>query len=132
MSDLTCFKAYDIRGQLGTELNEDIAYRIGRAFAEFLKPKNVVLGGDVRLTSEELKQALANGIRDTGADVIDGTAGADIIHWVLVLMMLNMITQVLLVQLVTQQELLMMLLLTSYQVLMNLKSLLIIHLLTQV
>ena len=51
MEKLTCFKAYDIRGQLGTELDEDIAYRIGRAYAEFLKPKNVVLGGDVRLTS---------------------------------------------------------------------------------
>ena len=38
MSELTCFKAYDIRGQLGTELDEEIAYRIGRAFAEFLKP----------------------------------------------------------------------------------------------
>lgn len=82
MSDLTCFKAYDIRGQLGTELNEDIAYRIGRAFAEFLKPKNVVLGGDVRLTSEELKQALANGIRDTGADVIDiGVVGTEEIYF---------------------------------------------------
>ena len=43
MSELTCFKAYDIRGQLGTELNEEVAYRIGRAFAEFLQPKNVVL-----------------------------------------------------------------------------------------
>jgi phosphomannomutase len=43
MSELTCFKAYDIRGQLGTELDEEIAYRIGRAFAEFLKPKNVFL-----------------------------------------------------------------------------------------
>jgi phosphomannomutase len=82
MSDLTCFKAYDIRGQLGTELNEDIAYRIGRAFAEFLKPKNVVLGGDVRLTSEELKHALANGIRDTGADVIDiGVVGTEEIYF---------------------------------------------------
>ena len=39
MSELTCFKAYDIRGQLGTELNEEVAYRIGRAFAEFLQPK---------------------------------------------------------------------------------------------
>jgi phosphomannomutase len=71
MSELTCFKAYDIRGQLGTELDEDIAYRIGRAYAEFLKPKNVVLGGDVRLTSESLKLALSNGIRDAGSDVID-------------------------------------------------------------
>ena len=49
---LSCFKAYDIRGKLGSELNEDIAYRIGRAFGEYLKPKEVVLGGDVRLTSE--------------------------------------------------------------------------------
>lgn len=82
MSDLTCFKAYDIRGQLGTELNEEIAYRIGRAFAEFLKPKKVVLGGDVRLTSEELKQALANGIRDTGADVIDiGVVGTEEVYF---------------------------------------------------
>ena len=82
MSDLTCFKAYDIRGQLGTELNEGIAYRIGRAFAEFLQPKNVVLGGDVRLTSEALKQALANGIRDTGADVIDiGVVGTEEVYF---------------------------------------------------
>ena len=82
MSELTCFKAYDIRGQLGTELNEEIAYRIGRAFAEFLQPKNVVLGGDVRLTSEELKQALARGICDTGADVIDiGVVGTEEVYF---------------------------------------------------
>jgi len=82
MSELTCFKAYDIRGQLGTELDEEIAYRIGRAYAEFLKPKNVVLGGDVRLTSESLKQALANGIRDTGADVIDiGVVGTEEVYF---------------------------------------------------
>ncbi|MCP6629441.1 phosphomannomutase CpsG, partial [Klebsiella pneumoniae] len=56
-SKLTCFKAYDIRGMLDTELNEDIAYRIGRAYGEFLKPKKMVLGGDVRLTSEALKLA---------------------------------------------------------------------------
>jgi len=82
MTDLSCFKAYDIRGQLGTELNEEIAYRIGRAFAEFLKPKNVVLGGDVRLTSEALKKALADGIRDTGADVIDiGMVGTEEVYF---------------------------------------------------
>ena len=40
---------------LGTELDEEIAYRIGRAYAEFLKPKKIVLGGDIRLTSEALK-----------------------------------------------------------------------------
>ncbi|WP_252514342.1 hypothetical protein [Escherichia coli] len=58
MKKLTCFKAYDIRGKLGEELNEDIAWRIGRAYGEFLKPKTIVLGGDVRLTSET-KLALA-------------------------------------------------------------------------
>lgn len=82
MSELTCFKAYDIRGQLGTELNEEIAYRIGRAYAEFLKPKSVVLGGDVRLTSEALKSALADGIRDTGADVVDiGMVGTEEVYF---------------------------------------------------
>jgi phosphomannomutase len=82
MSELTCFKAYDIRGQLGTELNEEVAYRIGRAFAEFLQPKNVVLGGDVRLTTEALKQALARGICDTGADVIDiGEVGTEEVYF---------------------------------------------------
>lgn len=45
MTQLTCFKAYDIRGELGEELNEDIAYRIGRAYGEFLKPEKVVVGG---------------------------------------------------------------------------------------
>lgn len=82
MEKLTCFKAYDIRGQLGTELDEDIAYRIGRAYAEFLKPKNVVLGGDVRLTSESLKKALGEGIRDAGSDVIDiGMVGTEQVYF---------------------------------------------------
>lgn len=66
MTKLTCFKAYDIRGRLGEELNEDIAWRIGRAYGEFLKPKTIVLGGDVRLTSKTLKLALAKGLQDAG------------------------------------------------------------------
>ena len=70
MNSLTCFKAYDVRGKLGIELNENIAYRIGRAYAAFIKPKNVVVGGDVRITSEALKNALSDGIRDEGIDVI--------------------------------------------------------------
>ena len=82
MNKLTCFKAYDIRGQLGTELDESVAYRIGRAYAEFLKPKNVVLGGDIRLTSESLKAALSEGIRDAGADVIDiGMVGTEQVYF---------------------------------------------------
>ena len=82
MSELTCFKAYDIRGQLGTELDEGVAYRIGRAYAQFLKPETVVLGGDIRLTSEALKTALSEGIRDSGADVIDiGMVGTEEVYF---------------------------------------------------
>lgn len=82
MTTLTCFKAYDIRGQLGEELNTDIAYRIGRAYGEFLKPKTIVVGGDVRLTSEELKLALSDGLRDAGVDILDiGLAGTEEIYF---------------------------------------------------
>lgn len=79
---LTCFKAYDIRGKLGTELNEDIARRIGRAFGEYLKPRRVAVGGDVRQTSESLKQAVAEGLMDAGVDVIDlGMTGTEEIYF---------------------------------------------------
>jgi phosphomannomutase len=82
MTKLTCFKAYDIRGKLGSELNEDIAYRIGRAFAQHTKAKQVVVGGDIRLTSEELKLALANGLMDGGTNVIDlGLCGTEHIYF---------------------------------------------------
>ncbi|MFB0981376.1 MAG: phosphomannomutase CpsG [Alteromonadaceae bacterium] len=81
-TQLTCFKAYDIRGQLGQELNTDIAYRIGRAMGEILNPKKIVVGGDVRLTSEELKLALANGLLDAGVNVIDlGMTGTEEIYF---------------------------------------------------
>ena len=76
--NLTCFKAYDIRGKLGDELNTEIAYRIGRATAQYLNATTIAVGGDVRLTSESLKQALARGILDAGCDVIDlGTTGTE-------------------------------------------------------
>ncbi|MEP9843487.1 phosphomannomutase CpsG [Klebsiella sp. GN_Kp186] len=79
---LTCFKAYDIRGKLGEELNEDIAYRIGRAYGEYLKPKDVVVGGDVRLTSESIKLALADGLQDSGVNVLDiGLSGTEEIYF---------------------------------------------------
>ncbi len=82
MKKLTCFKAYDIRGKLGEELNEDIAYRIGRAYGEYLKPKQVVVGGDIRLTSETLKTALSEGLMDSGANVIDlGMTGTEEIYF---------------------------------------------------
>lgn len=80
--NLTCFKAYDIRGKLGEELNEEVAYRIGRAYAQHLGAKRVVVGGDVRPTSATLKQALANGLMDGGADVVDiGMVGTEEIYF---------------------------------------------------
>lgn len=81
-SSLSCFKAYDVRGKLGDELNEDIAYRIGRAYAEVLNAKKVVVGADVRLTSEALKASLARGLMDAGADIIDiGLAGTEEVYF---------------------------------------------------
>ncbi len=80
--NLSCFKAYDIRGRLGDELNEDIAYRIGRAFGEYLQPKSVVVGGDVRETSSALKLAVARGLIESGCDVIDiGMVGTEEIYF---------------------------------------------------
>jgi phosphomannomutase len=79
---LTCFKAYDIRGRLGDELNEEIAYRIGRAFAQQIQPRSVVVGGDVRLTSAALKLAVAQGLMDGGSDVIDlGMTGTEEVYF---------------------------------------------------
>lgn len=82
MDILTCFKAYDIRGKLGEELNNDIAYRIGRAYGQYLKPKTMVIGGDVRLTSESLKLSIAKGLQDAGTNVLDiGLAGTEEIYF---------------------------------------------------
>jgi phosphomannomutase len=79
---LNCFKAYDIRGKLVEQLDESAAYRIGRAFAEYLGAKTVVVGGDVRLTSEPLKLALAAGLVDGGAKVFDlGMTGTEEIYF---------------------------------------------------
>ncbi|MCO7223779.1 phosphomannomutase CpsG [Pleionea sp. CnH1-48] len=82
MTSLTCFKAYDIRGKLGEQLNEDIAYRIGRAFAQFLSPKTVVVGGDIRETSATLKAAVAKGLMDEGVTVLDiGMTGTEEVYF---------------------------------------------------
>ena len=79
---ITCFKAYDIRGELNTQLDEEIAYRIGYAFAEELGAKTVVVGSDVRLTSAPLKLALSAGLIDAGATVTDiGMAGTEEIYF---------------------------------------------------
>ncbi len=81
-NELTCFKAYDIRGQLGEQLNRDVAYRVGYAYAKHLNAKIVAVGGDIRLSSEVLKRALAKGLIDAGAKVIDiGMVGTEEIYF---------------------------------------------------
>ena len=81
-SEITCFKAYDVRGRIPDQLNEDIAYRIGRAFAEVIQPKKVVVGHDIRLSSESIKAALTDGLRDSGVDVYDiGLCGTEEIYF---------------------------------------------------
>ena len=80
--ELSCFKAYDIRGRVPDQLNEDISYRIGRAYAEFLKPKTVVVGFDIRLSSQALCAALTRGLTDAGVDVINiGQCGTEEIYF---------------------------------------------------
>lgn len=82
MKPLTCFKAYDIRGKLGEELNEEIAYRIGRAYGAFLQPRRVAVGGDIRLSSAALKTALAQGLMEAGVDVVDlGMTGTEEVYF---------------------------------------------------
>ena len=77
-----CFKAYDARGKVPTDLNEEIVYRIGRAYAEFIKPKSVAVGRDVRQSSESLFTALCNGLTDSGVDVLDlGLCGTEQVYF---------------------------------------------------
>lgn len=82
MTNLTCFKAYDIRGKLGEELNEALAYKIGRAYGDIYTPKTIVVGADIRLTSESLKKAVTKGLNDAGVDVIDlGMTGTEEVYF---------------------------------------------------
>lgn len=82
MSNLSCFKAYDIRGKLGTELNEEIAYKIGRAYGDIYMPQTIAVGADIRLSSETLKQALIAGLNDAGVNVLDlGMTGTEEVYF---------------------------------------------------
>ncbi len=75
-------KAYDLRGRIPEELNEDVAYRIGRAYAEFVKPKKVIVGRDIRLSSELIGKALEEGLLDSGVDVYDiGLCGTEVVYF---------------------------------------------------
>jgi phosphomannomutase len=82
VSELTCFKAYDIRGEIGVNINENIAYRIGRSVAQHFHAKTIVIGFDARETSLAFASAASQGARDAGADVLDiGMAGAEEMYW---------------------------------------------------
>ncbi len=82
MDKFSCFKAYDVRGRIPDQLNEDIAYRIGRAYAAFLQPAKVVVGYDIRLSSLAICAALTRGLRDSGVDVFNiGQCGTEEIYF---------------------------------------------------
>lgn len=82
MHNTEAFKAYDIRGKLPLQLNAELAYRIGRGFAQYLKPKKVVVGYDIRLSSPELAQSVTQGLIDSGVEVIDlGLVGTEEIYF---------------------------------------------------
>jgi phosphomannomutase len=79
---LDCFKAYDVRGRLPDDLNPQIALRIGGAYASVIQPASVVIGWDVRLSSPELVDALAEGLMASGVDVLDiGLCGTEMIYF---------------------------------------------------
>jgi phosphomannomutase len=82
MKDITCFKAYDVRGRVPSELDEEIAYRIGRAYAAFIEPTTVAVGRDIRASSPALAVAIARGLTDSGVDVLDiGVGGTELAYF---------------------------------------------------
>jgi phosphomannomutase len=75
------FKAYDVRGLYGSELDEDGAYRIGRAYVEHFEPRTIAVGRDMRLSSPSMAAAVIEGAADGGADVLDiGLVGTEMVY----------------------------------------------------
>ncbi len=82
MMNLSSFKAYDVRGRIPDEINDDLAYKIGQAYAGFVKPRTVAVGRDIRLTSAQLAEALTRGLLDSGVDVVDiGLCGTEGVYF---------------------------------------------------
>ena len=78
MTELSCFKAYDIRGELDIDIDAAIAYRIGRAVAQHFNSQKIVVGRDARQSSPEFSRSVAQGIIDAGADVLNiGLSGTE-------------------------------------------------------
>jgi phosphomannomutase/phosphomannomutase/phosphoglucomutase len=79
---LACFKAYDIRGRIPTELNREMVGTIARAYASWLKPRRVAVGYDVRLSSPEFAAAVRSGLAASGVDVVDiGLCGTEQVYF---------------------------------------------------
>lgn len=79
---IDCFKAYDVRGQIPNQLNADVCYRIGNAAAEFLDGASIVVGRDMRLSSDEFADAVIQGVIDAGADALDiGLCGTEMVYF---------------------------------------------------
>mgnify|MGYP001812083265 CR=1 FL=1 len=79
---IDCFKAYDVRGQIPNELNPDICYRIGNATAEYLDAKRIVVGRDMRLSSNDFADAVIEGLTDAGIEVLDiGLCGTEMVYF---------------------------------------------------
>ncbi|MGA8265433.1 MAG: phosphomannomutase, partial [Ignavibacteriaceae bacterium] len=82
MDKIKSFKAYDIRGKVTSELNTDLAYKIGRAYGNYLNAKKIVIGHDIRKSSVDISNALAKGLNESGSDVIDiGLCGTEMIYF---------------------------------------------------
>uniref|UniRef100_A0A7C3V484 Phosphomannomutase n=1 Tax=Desulfobacca acetoxidans TaxID=60893 RepID=A0A7C3V484_9BACT len=82
MARLSCFKAYDVRGRVPEDLDDGLAYRIGKAYAEYLNPRRVAVGRDMRLSSAALAEAVAAGLREKGAEVMDlGLCGTEQVYF---------------------------------------------------
>lgn len=82
MWPVSCFKTYDIRGTVPEQLHEELAWRIGRALCQVLSAKTVVIGHDIRLSSPALSAALAKGLTEGGANVIDiGLCGTEQVYF---------------------------------------------------
>lgn len=76
------FKAYDIRGVVPSDVNEELAYALGRSLAFYLKAKTLVIGHDIRLSGPSLRDAAVRGMRDMGTHVIDlGQCGTEMIYF---------------------------------------------------
>lgn len=79
---LPCFKAYDVRGVVPSELNPELAYAIGRAFADETGADKICIGYDIRLSGPELYRALAAGLNDAGVDVVHlGMVGTEMVYF---------------------------------------------------